>query len=118
MAIIMPNEPFDGGSAIVARSMSSTETDDRFPLSRSEFLVWSRASAGRSRPCSIASITLRPPGWQTQVEISAVDNPWSARNRLTSSPTYFSVIVATSYDSTIVNPSLPISQPSTFSVLG
>ena len=47
IAIISPIEPGGGGSARLARSTSSTDTDDRLPLLRNEFRVWSRASAGQ-----------------------------------------------------------------------
>src|SRR5579875_1119660 len=39
MAIINPNEPGGGGSAMLARSTSRTDTDDRLPLTRNEFRV-------------------------------------------------------------------------------
>ena len=96
MAIISPNEPGGGGSAMLARSTSSTDTEERFALSRNDFRVWSRASTGRSNVCSTASITFGPPGWQTHVEMSAGVRPWSARKLRTSSPKYFSATVATS----------------------
>ena len=107
-----------GGSFIVAWSISSTETDDRFPLSRNEFLLRSRASAGRSNASSTASITFGPAACNNHVETSAVVSPWSARNWWMSSPRYFSTMVAISTDRTIWNPSLPIFQPSTSSVSG
>ncbi len=118
IAIISPIEPAGGGSAMLARSTSSTDTEDRLPLLRNEFRVWSRALPGRSNTFSTASITRGPPGWHTQVDTSSGVSPWSARNPRTSSPRYFSVTVATSTDKTIRKPSLPIFQPMTSSVSG
>ena len=72
MATISPIDPGEGGSDMVARRISSTDTDDRFPLSRSDFRVRSRASEGSSSTLSTASITFGPAACNTHVEMSAV----------------------------------------------
>src|SRR4029079_537373 len=84
--IITPKAPSGGESAIVRRRTSSTDTEDILPFSRIEFLLFASASGGSPIAFSIESSTLGPPGWQIHVEMSAVDKPCSARNRLTSSP--------------------------------
>src|ERR1700733_2289011 len=60
MAIISPREPGGGGSVMVSERISSTETDDRFPLLRRDFRVRSNASFGTSSTFSTASITFGP----------------------------------------------------------
>src|ERR1700744_3772877 len=118
MATINPRDPGGGGSVMVSPRISSTETDDRFPLLRRDFRVMSNASFGTSITFSTASITFGPEASRNHREIYAVVAPYSARKLRMSSPRYFSTTEAISTDRTIWNPAVLIFQPSTSSLSG
>ena len=57
----------------------STDAEDGLPTSASERRVSSTALSGSLKLFSMASMTLGPPGWQTQAVISSTVSPCSVR---------------------------------------
>ena len=109
-----PGLPAAGRLAIVSRNTCRIDADERLPTSLSERHVNSRASSGNPSESTIDSMTFGPPGWLTQVGISAIFKPCALRNFVTSSGRYFSTTVATSGDRMRPNPVEPTFQPIVF----
>ena len=87
-------------------------------MSRSELRVCASACGGSPSTRWMVSMTFGPPGWQIHAAMSRMDRPCSARKLETPCSIYFSAIGATSVESTMRKPSVPMSQPITPSVSG